>query len=91
MDVDGDGAVDEDEFTALMLRLRRLSDGEERLMRYLMPVDTNGDDQLDPDELRRLFGSVGQPPLSSEEERRLFGPVDGRLSWSAFLDRLLLV
>jgi len=91
MDVDGDGAVDEDEFTALMLRLRRLSDGEERLMRYLMPVDANGDDQLDPDELRRLFGSVGQPPLSSEEERRLFGPVDGRLSWSAFLDRLLLV
>jgi len=43
MDVDGDGAVDEDEFTALMLRLRRLSEGEERLMHYLMPVDANGD------------------------------------------------
>ena len=91
MDVDGDGAVDEDEFTALMLRLRRLSDGEERLMRYLMPVDVNGDHQLDPAELRRLFGSVGQPPLSPEEERHLFGPVGGRLSWSAFIDRLLLV
>ena len=43
MDVDGDGAVDEAEFTALMLRLQRLSEGEDRLMRYLMPVDVNGD------------------------------------------------
>jgi urea transporter/Ca2+-binding EF-hand superfamily protein len=91
MDVDGDGAVDEDEFMVLMLRLRRLSEGEERLMRYLMPVDVNGDDQLDPAELRRLFGSVGQPPLTPQEERHLFGPVNGRLSWSAFIDRLLLV
>jgi len=91
MDVDGDGAVDEDEFTALMLRLRRLSEGEERLMRYLMPVDVNGDDQLDPAELRRLLGSVGQPPLNPQEERHLFTAVDGRLSWSAFLERLLLV
>lgn len=91
MDVDGDGAVDEDEFTALMLRLRRLSEGEERLMHYLMPVDVNGDDQLDPAELRRLLGSVGQPPLNPQEERHLFAAVDGRLSWSAFLDRLLLV
>lgn len=91
MDVDGDGAVDEDEFTALMLRLRRLSQGEERLMRYLMPVDVNGDDQLDPAELRRLLGSVGQPALNPQEERHLFAAVDGRLSWSAFLDRLLLV
>jgi Ca2+-binding EF-hand superfamily protein len=91
MDVDGDGAVDEDEFTALMLRLRRLSEGEERLMHYLMPVDANGDHQLDPAELRRLLGSVGQPPLTPQEERHLFGPLDGRLSWSAFIDRLLLV
>jgi urea transporter/Ca2+-binding EF-hand superfamily protein len=91
MDVDGDGAVDEEEFTALMLRLRRLSEGEERLMRYLMPVDVNGDDQLDPAELRRLLGSVGQPALTPQEERHLFASVDGRLSWSAFLDRLLLV
>ena len=91
MDLDGDGAVDEDEFTALMLRLRRMSEGEERLMRYLMPVDVNGDDQLDPAELRRLLGSVGQPPLNPQEERHLFAAVDGRLSWSAFLDRLLLV
>ena len=91
MDLDRDGGVDEDEFTDLMLRLRRLSAGEERLMRYLMPVDVNGDDQLDPAELRRLFGSVGQPPLTPQEERHLFGPVNGRLSWSAFLDRLLLV
>ena len=91
MDVDGDGAVHEDEFTALMLRLRRLSEGEERLMHYLMPVDVNGDHQLDPAELRRLLGSVGQPPLTPQEERHLFGSLDGRLSWSAFIDRLLLV
>jgi Ca2+-binding EF-hand superfamily protein len=91
MDVDGDGAVDEDEFTALMLRLRRLSEGEERLMHYLVPVDGNGDHQLDPAELRRLLGSVGQPPLTPQEERHLFGPLAGRLSWSAFIDRLLLV
>ena len=76
---------------SLMLRLWRLSEGEERLMHYLMPVDVNGDHQLDPTELRRLFGSVGQPPLTPQEERHLFGPLAGRLSWSAFIDRLLLV
>jgi Ca2+-binding EF-hand superfamily protein len=91
MDVDGDGWVDEDEFTALILRLRRLSAGEERLMRYLMPVDVNGDDQIDPGELRRLLASVGQPPLNAEEERRLFEPSGGSLSWAAFINRLLFV
>jgi Ca2+-binding EF-hand superfamily protein len=83
--------VDEDEFTALILRLRRLSAGEERLMRYLMPVDVNGDDQIDPGELRRLLASVGQPPLNAEEERRLFEPSGGSLSWAAFINRLLFV
>ena len=91
MDVDADGAIDEQEFTALMLRLRRLSAGEERLMRYLLPVDANGDDQLDPAELKRLFGSVGQPPLSPQEERHLFGPVGGKLSWSALIEKLLVI
>ena len=91
MDVDGDGWVDEDEFTALILRLRRLSAGEERLMRYLMPVDVNGDDQIDPGELKRLLASVGQPPLNAEEERRLFEPSGGSLSWAAFINRLLFV
>ena len=91
MDVDGDGWVDEDEFTALILRLRRLSAGEERLMRYLMPVDVNGDDRIDPGELRRLLASVGQPPLNAEEERRLFEPSGGSLSWAAFINRLLFV
>jgi Ca2+-binding EF-hand superfamily protein len=91
MDVDGDGAVDEEEFTALMLRLRRLSEGEERLMRYLMPVDVNGDDRIDPGELKRLLASVGQPPLNAEEERRLFEPSGGSLSWAAFINRLLFV
>jgi len=89
MDVDGDGWVDEDEFTALMLRLRRLSEGEERLMRYLLPVDANGDDRIDPGEMKRLLASVGQPPLNPEEERRLFEPASGSLSWAAFINRLL--
>ena len=90
MDGDGDGAVSEDEFTALMLRLRRLSEGEEQLLRYLKPVDVNGDDQIDAGEMRRLLASVGQPPLNAAEEQRLFGEAGGRLSWAAFIDRLLL-
>jgi hypothetical protein len=91
LDVDRDGSVDAGEFTELMLRLQRLSRGRERLMHYLMPVDVNGDHQIDPAELRRLLGSVGQPPLTPQEERHLFDPSAGRLSWSAFIDRLLLV
>jgi hypothetical protein len=90
MDGTGDGAVSEDEFTALMLRLRRLSAGEERLLRYLKPVDVNGDDHIDAGEMRRLLASVGQPPLNAAEEQRLFGEAGGRLSWAAFIDRLLL-
>ncbi len=90
MDLDGDGQVDPAEFAELMLRLRRLQEGRERLLTYLQPVDADGNDQLEPAELDRLLRSVGQPRLHDQERRHLFGP-DGRsLSWGAFIDRLLL-
>jgi hypothetical protein len=38
-----------------------------------------------------LFGSVGQPPLSPQEERHMFGPVGGKLSWSALIEKLLVI
>ena len=92
IDLDGDGRVDAVEFSELMLRLRRLRDGEERLLHYLLPIDADGDDRLDPVELNRLLGSVGQPPLQPREQRHIFGEQLGAgLSWKQFLDRLLLI
>jgi len=90
MDLDGDGLVDAEEFGELMLRLQRLRLGEGRLLSYLMPVDTNGNDRLDPAELRRLLASVGEPPLTAEEQTAVFGLSAQGLSWRQFVDRLLL-
>lgn len=90
MDLDGDGQVDRNEFSELMLRLRRLAAGRKRLFTYLQPVDRDSDDRLDPTEFDRLLRSVGQPPLQAEERRRLFANTGGTLSWSTLLDRLLL-
>jgi Ca2+-binding EF-hand superfamily protein len=90
MDLDGDGAVDKPEFFEVMLRLRRLRDGQERLRRYLLPVDANGDERLDPSEMDRLLRSIGQPSLNHREQRAVFGPGMAGLSWQAFFDRLLL-
>ncbi len=91
-DLDGDGSVDAVEFSELMLRLRRLRDGEERLLHYLLPIDGDGDDRLDPGELNRLLCSVGQPPLEPREQRHIFGEQLGAgLSWKQFIDRLLLI
>lgn len=55
MDLDGDGRVDPEEFAELMLRLRRLQEGRERLLIYLQPVDADGNDRLEPAELDRLL------------------------------------
>jgi len=90
MDFDGNGLVDAQEFGELMLRLQRLRLGEGRLLSYLMPVDANGNDRLDPAELRRLLGSVGEPPLNGDEEIAVFGRGRQGLSWRQFVDRLLL-
>ncbi|MDM7952802.1 MAG: urea transporter [Cyanobium sp. CZS 25K] len=90
MDLDGDGQVDAEEFAELMLRLRRLHGGRERLLTYLQPVDADGNDRLEPAELDRLLSSVGQPRLTAREHQQMFG-LDGRgLSWESFIDRLLL-
>ena len=50
----------------------------------------NGNDRLDPAELRRLLGSVGEPPLNGDEEIAVFGRGRQGLSWLQFVDRLLL-
>ena len=92
IDLDGDGRVDAVEFSELMLRLRRLRAGEERLLQYLLPIDGDGNDCLDPAELNRLLRSVGQPPLEPREQHHLFGAQAQRgLSWKQFIDRLLLI
>ncbi|MGB5136542.1 MAG: urea transporter [Prochlorococcaceae cyanobacterium] len=90
LDLDGDGQVDGEEFGELMLRLQRLREGHGRLLTYLGPVDADGNEQLDPAELDRLLGSVGQAPLDEWERQHLFGPRGGSLSWGRFIDQLLL-
>ena len=71
-------------------RLQLLREGEERLLHYLMPVDGDGNDRLDADELRRLLRSIGQVPLTATEESQLFGATGSALTWRNFVDRLLL-
>jgi urea transporter/Ca2+-binding EF-hand superfamily protein len=90
MDLDDDGRVDADEFAVLMLRLRQLREGRERLLTYLQPVDADGNDRLEAAEFDRLLRSVGQPRLTGLERRHLFGPEDRGLGWGALIDRLLL-
>lgn len=90
MDLDGDGVVGRAEFIEVMLRLRRLRAGQERLKRNLIPVDVDGGERLDPGEMDRLLSSIGQPPLNRLERRAVFGPELSGLTWHAFFDRLML-
>ena len=90
-DLDGDGSVDAVEFSELLLRLRRLREGEERLLQYLLPIDGDGNDHLDPAELNRLLRSVGQAPLEPAEQSHVFGDQLQGLTWKQLLDRLLLI
>lgn len=90
MDLNGDGRIDCNEFSQLIHRLQRLRQGEERLLLYLMPADTNGNDRLDHDELDRLLMSIGQPTLTSKEKALVFTEQDQSLSWHEFVDSLLL-
>ena len=90
MDLNDDGRIDSTEFSQLIQRLQRLRQGEERLLLYLMPVDTNGNDRLDHDELDRLLTRIGQPALTSKEQALVFMDHEQSLSWHDFVDRLLL-
>lgn len=97
MDLDANGRVDAVEFSELLLRLRRLMAGQQRLLQYLVPIDADGDERLDSAEIDRLLRSVGQEKLQAAEKQALFHRGAGRdqnnqgsLSWKQFLDRLLL-
>ena len=90
MDLNSDGRIDCTEFSQLIQRLQRLRQGEERLLLYLMPIDSNGNDRLDQDELDRLLQSIGQPPLTTKEQALVFINQQQSLSWHDFIDRLLL-
>ncbi|WP_415408822.1 EF-hand domain-containing protein [Synechococcus sp. A10-1-5-9] len=90
MDLNADGRIDHNEFNLLIQRRQRLRQEEERLLLYLMPVDTNGNDRLDYDELDRLLTSIGQSPLTSKEQAFVFMGDKQSISWHDFVDRLLL-
>ncbi len=90
MDLNGDGRIDRNEFNLLIQRLQRLRQEEERLLLYLMPGDTNGNDRLDHDELDRLLTSIGQSPLTFKEQAFVFMGDKQGISWHDFVDRLLL-
>jgi len=90
LDLDGDGQINSVEFSLLIQRLQRLREGAEGLLLYRMPVDGDGNDRLDQDELSRLLQSIGQPPLTSKEQSLVFVNGKQSLSWHDFVDRLLL-
>lgn len=90
MDRDGDGRVDLAEFTAIVVRLQRLRQGEQRLLHYLKPVDGNSDDAVDGVELDRLLRSVGEARLNGQEKELLFGPGRDGLRWHELVNRLLI-
>lgn len=90
MDLDGDGRADPEDFSELMLRLRRLKAGQSELLTYLQPADADGNAELDPAELDRLLVSVGQPRLGEQERQVVFGATSPGLRWGRFLDLMLL-
>ena len=55
-----------------------------------MPVDSNGNDRLDQDELDRLLQSIGQPAISTKEQALVFNNKQQSLRWRDVVDRLLL-
>ena len=81
MDLTLDGHINRLEFGHFIQHLQRLRDGEERLRLYLIPMDTNGDDQLEPNELDRLLRSVGQTNLTSAETTLVYANHPEGLSW----------
>ena len=90
MDLNLDGQINLLEFGHFIQHLQRLRDGEERLRLYLIPMDTNGDDQLEPNELDRLLRSVGQTNLTSAETTLVYANHPEGLSWRQWIDQLLL-
>jgi hypothetical protein len=83
-----DGTLEE--FTEMMLRLRLLVHGRERLRSYVLPIEEDGNGHLNPLELDRMLRSVGLQPLEESERRWLYADTPHGLAWDGFLDRLLL-
>ena len=90
MDLNQDGQINRMEFGHFIQHLRRLRDGEDRLRLYLIPMDANGDDQLEPNELDRLLRSLGQTNLTSAETNLVYADHPEGLSWRQWIDQLLL-
>ena len=90
MDLNQDGQINRMEFGHFIQHLRRLRDGEDRLRLYLIPMDANGDDHLEPNELDRLLRSLGQTNLTSAETNLVYADHPEGLSWRQWIDQLLL-
>ena len=90
MDLNGDNSIDLNEFTELVLRWQRLQQQHERLIAYIMPVDRNSNDSLSSTELNHLLANLSLAPLSIEEKHYLFLNSSAELTWSEFVDTLLL-
>jgi Ca2+-binding EF-hand superfamily protein len=78
VDTDGNGEIDFEEFTQMMLKRQaagKLMTEEEEIMRAFKLFDVNGDGTITSDELRKMMKSLGSD-LTQEEVELLIKEAD---------------
>ena len=91
MDVDGNGTIDVEEFGELMLRHRQLMANYDKFATYFLPIDADGDDAINLEEMNVAMTSVGERPLSPIESGYLKRKVgDKPMTWNRFIEMLLV-
>jgi len=92
MDFDNSGEIDFEEFGELLLRHRRLMSRLDEFSTYFIPIDTDGNGVLDPEEMNVVLTSVNEPPLSQEEVSFLQQRIGNKdLTWERFIELLLVI
>ena len=91
MDADGSGEIDFEEFGELMLRHQRLMAQYGKFVTYFLPIDANGDDIINIEEMNVAMASVGETALTTDETTFMQQTTGGQpLTWSRFIEVLLV-
>ncbi|NEP14901.1 MAG: urea transporter [Symploca sp. SIO2C1] len=92
MDSDNSGEIDFEEFGELLLRHRRLMSRLDEFSTYFIPIDSDGNGILAPEEMNVVLTSVDEPPLANEEVTFLRQRIGNKeLTWERFLELLLVI
>ncbi|EKM51108.1 uncharacterized protein PHACADRAFT_263081 [Phanerochaete carnosa HHB-10118-sp] len=93
VDEDGNGTIDFNEFLTMIERNMRDIDSEEVTKEAFKVFDSDGDDYISPEELRRVMTSLGEK-LSDMEVAEMIREADadrdGKISYQEFKDAMYL-